>query len=72
MATKQAAKGTEPVGREKRNHVKITHMFTQEQADALRREAYRRAEEKGSRKPDESEIVREAVDLWIAKHGGKK
>lgn len=57
-------------GRVKRDHVKVTHMFTREQAEVLRREAYRRAEEKGSRKPDESEVVREAVDLWISKHRG--
>lgn len=52
--------------------VKIAHMFTPEQAEVLRREAYRRAEARKSRKPDESEVVREAVDLWIAKQGGKK
>ncbi len=40
-----------------------------EQWDALRREAMRRALEKGSAKPDTSEVVREAVDVWRAKRG---
>jgi hypothetical protein len=50
--------------RVKRDHVKITHMFTRDQAEWLREEAYSRARAKGSRKPDESEIIREAVD-WF-------
>lgn len=56
--------------RVKKDHVKVTHMFTRDQAEALQTEAFRRAKERNSRKPDESEVVREAVDLWIAKHGG--
>jgi hypothetical protein len=73
MARKAAAQPEQAAGgRVKKGHVKVTHMFTPEQAQALRDEAYRRAQAKGSRKPDESEIVREAVDLWIARRGGKK
>jgi hypothetical protein len=49
----------------KRNHVKLTHMFTRDQVMALRDEAFRRGEARKSRKPDESEVVREAVDEWI-------
>jgi hypothetical protein len=67
-----AVRGVAAQPRVKRDHVKVTHMFTREQAEALRSEAMRRCDAKGSRKPDESEIVREAVELWIAKHGGKR
>lgn len=38
-----------------------------DQLEALRREAFRRAEERGSRKPDASELLREALDAWLAK-----
>ncbi len=43
-----------------------------EQLAALRKEARRRAEERDSNKPDASELVREAVDLWLAKHARQK
>ncbi len=36
-----------------------------EQLEALRREALRRAGERGSMKPDASELVREAVAEWL-------
>ncbi len=36
-----------------------------EQLEALRREALRRAGERGSMKPDASELVREAVADWL-------
>lgn len=36
-----------------------------EQLEALRREALRRAAERGSMKPDASEVVREAVAAWM-------
>jgi hypothetical protein len=36
-----------------------------EQLEALRREALRRAAERGSMKPDASEVVREAVAAWL-------
>jgi hypothetical protein len=40
------------------------------QLQALRREALRRAGERGSMKPDASELVREAVEAWLkAKKG---
>jgi hypothetical protein len=39
-----------------------------DQLAALRREARRRAEERDSQRPDASELVREALDAWIAKH----
>jgi hypothetical protein len=35
------------------------------QLQALRREALRRAGERGSMKPDASELVREAVEAWL-------
>ncbi len=37
-----------------------------EQVDALRKEALRRAAARSSGKPDASELVREAVDMWLA------
>ncbi len=39
-----------------------------EQLEALRREALRRAAERGSMKPDGSEIVREALAEWLRRH----
>jgi hypothetical protein len=35
--------------------------------EALRREAFRRAAEAGSGKPDASAVLREVLDGWIAK-----
>jgi hypothetical protein len=32
-----------------------------------RRAAHKRAQERGSLKPDASELVREALDAWLAK-----
>lgn len=39
------------------------------QLQAIRHEALRRAAERGSMKPDGSEIVREAVEAWLKKRG---
>lgn len=50
----------------------VGYRLRPEQIAALRREALRRAEASGSGKPDASEIVREALDAWLAKHGGKR
>ncbi len=38
------------------------------QLEALRREALRRAADRGSMKPDASELVREAVGEWLKRH----
>ncbi len=48
----------------------IIKPFTISQAhwDALRREAFRRAERLGSGKPDAGAVLREILDAWIAKH----
>jgi hypothetical protein len=43
-----------------------------DQLAALRKEALRRAGERESRQPDASELVREAVDAWLAKHARKQ
>ncbi len=37
------------------------------QIAALKREALRRANERGSMKPDASELVRAALDAWLAR-----
>jgi hypothetical protein len=42
-----------------------------DQIAALRREAHKRAQERGSLKPDASELVREALDAWLGKTGKK-
>jgi hypothetical protein len=42
-----------------------------DQIKALQLEAIRRAAVRGSMKPDASEVVREAVDAWLAKHRPK-
>lgn len=42
-----------------------------DQLAALRREAQKRAEARESGKPDASELVREAVDAWLAKQARK-
>ncbi len=39
------------------------------QAEAVREEAYRRARAKGSVLVDASEVVREALDLWMKARG---
>jgi hypothetical protein len=39
---------------------------------ALSAEAFRRAGEIGSRKPDASAVLRELLDAWLAKHYPKK
>lgn len=38
-----------------------------DQIEALRREALKRAAERGSGKPDASELVRAALDAWLPK-----
>lgn len=44
-----------------------TFRFEAGQLEALRAEALRRAVARGSGKPDASELVRDAVDAWLAK-----
>ncbi len=39
--------------------------------EALRREAFRRAAEVGSGKPDASALLREILDAWLAKQRAK-
>ncbi len=40
-----------------------------EALEKLREEALRRAKARKSGRPDVSEIVREAIEAWISKHG---
>jgi anti-sigma28 factor (negative regulator of flagellin synthesis) len=44
-----------------------TVRMTEEQWAAVRREAMKRATERGSSKVDTSEVLRELVDVWRAK-----
>ncbi len=41
------------------------------QWEALRREAFRRAADVGSGKPDASAVLREILDTWVAKQRSK-
>lgn len=51
----------------RRGHVKVMVRLTPQQVAALRAEAFRRAAAIGSGRPDASELVREAVDAWLAR-----
>jgi hypothetical protein len=55
----------------KRGYVKAMVRLTPEQLDALRQVAARRALERGSGQLDASEVIREALDAWFARHGKK-
>ncbi len=44
-----------------------TVRMTADQWAAVRREAMRRATDKGTAKPDVSEVIRELVDAWRAR-----
>ncbi len=48
-------------------HLKVLFAITPEQHEALKTEAMRRAQARGTLRPDASELVREALDLWVAK-----
>jgi hypothetical protein len=47
---------------------KVLVSLTEEQAVALKKEAFARALEAGGAKPDAGAIVREALDAWLAKN----
>jgi hypothetical protein len=55
-----------PTGSQSRDFEKVTYRLEPAQAEALRREAIRRASARGSMKADASEIVRELVAAWRA------
>jgi hypothetical protein len=42
-----------------------TVRLRKDQWEALRTEAFRRAQERGSGRPDASEVLREALDAWM-------
>lgn len=67
MPKRAAAAETKPVNPRKKGLKAATYRMEPGQIDALQREALKRAQERGSFKADASEIVREAVDAWIAK-----
>ncbi len=56
------------VPHEKKGMKLAAYRMRPDQIAALRREALKRAVARESGKPDASELVREAVDLWLAKH----
>ncbi len=50
-----------------KGYEKVTFMLTSELAAAIKGEALRRAAESGTR-PDASELARQALGAWLAKH----
>ncbi len=60
-----------PVPQKKKGLVPALYRMRPDQVAALRREALRRAAAAGSGKPDMSEIVRAAIDAWLAAKGRK-
>ena len=51
--------------------VHVTVVLDPKHVAALRSEAFRRAAETESRKPDASAVLRELLDAWLAKHPKK-
>ncbi len=68
MATRKKAP---PAPRKKRSDAKgltlVGVRLEPAQAKALRAEAFKRAAARGTGKPDASEIVREALEAWLAR-----
>lgn len=58
MPKKKPEKESQPIER-------VVVQLWKDQADALFKEAVRRAEAEGTRRPNVSEIVREAVAAWL-------
>lgn len=54
-----------PGGRRKKGLEKVLVRLEPRQAQALRAEAFRRAQERGKGQPDASEVLREALDEWL-------
>jgi histone H3/H4 len=48
--------------------VPVQFRLEESQIKALRAAAFERAIQRGSARPDVSEIAREAIDEWIARH----
>ena len=55
-----------------RGYLKSTFSIRPDQLRAIRAEARRRADAAGMFRADASEVVREALDLWIRTHHGDK
>jgi hypothetical protein len=45
---------------------KVMYVLEERQIQALRAEAFRRAEERGRGSPDASEVLREVLEAWLA------
>ena len=56
----------------RKGYKKALLRLTEAQLLALRKEAARRAAEAGSIRADMSALVREALDAWLTKAGGKR
>ncbi len=68
MAKRAAAAEAKPVNPRKKGLKAVTYRMEPAQIDALQREALKRAQERGSFKPDASELVREGVAEWLRRH----
>ena len=66
VAEEQAEQERSPLFK---GHRKVSIYLKDAQAEALVAEARRRSDERGAMRSDVSEVVREAVDLWMAKSG---
>ena len=53
--------------RQKKGLEKVMYRLEPGQIRALRSEAFRRAQERGSGRPDASEVLRELVDVWMSR-----
>lgn len=60
-----------PVPQKPKGMKTAAYRLRPEQIEALRQEALRRALGGKPGKPDASELVREAIDLWLSKHRPK-
>ncbi len=67
MAKRAAVVEAKPVNPRKKGLKPAVYRMRPEQIESLQTLAKKRADERGSFKPDASELVREAVDAWLPK-----
>lgn len=49
------------------SRIPVNYLIEARQRDALREEAFKRAVDRGTGKPDASEVLREIIDAWMDK-----
>jgi hypothetical protein len=60
-----------PRSSRKKGLEKVMYRLEPRQIAALRSEAFRRAQERSTGRPDASEVLREVLDAWLSR-GGKR